>query len=112
MEEETKWLRPGTRGKAQHAARDSCRAIVRKNHSMLSKVYKTHVHLAPCSKWPQGLTTAFHGWVDLLTRLVSCEENPDLVTDGIYVVRPESTVDAKSAKSIGLKRGRAFENQL
>jgi hypothetical protein len=73
------------RSPEEDAARSQCRLIARDEGARLSKLGRTRVEITPCKLWPDGLTTAFHGWVDLLGRLHLCRANPELVTDGVYL---------------------------
>lgn len=80
----------GTRIPEEEAARNQCRALTRRLGSRIHK--RDGVAKAEeCRIWPSGLMTAFNGWVDLHKRLVRCEENPELITDGVYV---QETSDA------------------
>lgn len=74
----------------EDAARSQCRLIARNNGARLSKLGRTRVEITPCSLWPDGLVTAFHGWVDLLGRLELCRGTPELVTGGFYL--PETSL--------------------
>lgn len=44
-----------------------------------------YLEIDPCAAFPEGLTTAFHGWGDALARVQSCLANPALVSGGEYV---------------------------
>jgi hypothetical protein len=66
---------------------------VRREGSRLFKVHGDHVSVTPCRKWPEGLVTAFNGWVDLLDRLTYYRDYPEYVVGGIYI--PEAEHDAE-----------------
>ena len=66
-------------------ARGACRALVHGVGSSVKKTTPRMVRVEPCEKWPQGIYTAFHGWRDLYRRLELCLEEPELVTDGVYI---------------------------
>lgn len=39
----------------------------------------------PCEAWPQGIVTAYNGWMDLRRRLEICRADPSVVQDGVYI---------------------------
>jgi hypothetical protein len=93
----------GTRSREEDLARNQVRSFCAR---FKTKIYKTRspdgeslVQVAPCEKWPQGILTLFNGWQDTLDRLVEVANNPDLVTDGIYVLTddPDFTYEVDEA---------------
>lgn len=73
------------RTREEEQARNFCRSLCRKNGTRLAKS-EDQVVIPACTLWPQGVITAFHGWIDLSERLKVILEEPDLVVDGFYVV--------------------------
>ena len=69
----------------EETARNYCRSMCRKMGTRLTKTGDTVV-IPACPRWPQGITTAFHGWIDLSERLRQCQLNPDNVVDGVLVI--------------------------
>ena len=78
----------GTRSVEEDAARSLVRSICLRNGAKIRKIDQTHVQVDPCDVWPQGLTTAFNGWQDVLVRLQRCCEHPHDVVDGYYILNP------------------------
>lgn len=89
--------RKGHRTPEEENARGCCRSMARTLGSRLIKVEKNHVSISPCQKWPEGLITAFHGWVDLKARLEFCRDNPEYVVDGIYVYDADAMFERENA---------------
>jgi hypothetical protein len=85
-----------TRSAEEDVARGRCRALVHRQGSKLFKIRRDHVAISPCGVWPEGLVTAYNGWQDLLTRLHFCLENPEYVTEGVYVQDYNYTFEAPS----------------
>lgn len=75
----------GRRTPAEDVARTQCRSLCHALGTRLRKTDDRRVEIFSCRVWPQGLTTAFHGWVDLHERLLLCRSDPDLIIDGVYV---------------------------
>ncbi len=74
------------RSPEESEARSQCRAIARRHRARVdTRDSKIAIRITPCEIWPEGIVTAFHGWVDLLQRLKRCERSPDLVIEGVYV---------------------------
>ncbi len=73
------------RSPEEERARTRCRSMAKELGTYIKKYENSHVTVGPCDQWPEGLTTSYHGWVDLEQRLILCREDPDLVIDGMYV---------------------------
>lgn len=85
---------------AEDEARSACRLIARTQGAKLFKILKTHVQISPCSRWPEGLVTMFNGWVDLQARLEYCLDNPEYVTDGVYIYDADASFEIGPAEEI------------
>ena len=92
--------RPNRRTPEEDKARGKCRALVKSLGSRMVKVEKRHVAIASCKVWPDGLITAFHGWVDLFSRLEFCRDNPEFLIDGVYIYDADYETEAEDVEHV------------
>jgi hypothetical protein len=63
--------RPNQRTPEEASARGECRRIVRALGTYIRRTEdRKYVYVGECQHWPEGVYLEFHGWVDVLSRLM------------------------------------------